>query len=1015
MTTPTTKDEFFQALGENRNRPKGRATAAVAEELVEAAEEFGDPEVTVSALVELMRAYHGSGEAVKYPVAFARLLQLWDENPKAFDDSETHHLFWFFKWVTSGLLSTPDVPLASVRGWIAEMRRRYLDAGHDLQAVYAQEFFLARQLGDGEELAYELWATRGRTEFSDCAACEARARAGHHIRRGADEQALAELQPTFEGRHTCDEEPHNSQALALLPLLRLGRLDEARAAHLTGYRKVRGREAELTPVGRHLEFCALTGNEARGLELLSQNRSLFDFVAAPSSSLDFLTGVEVLLARLVGSGHGQLPCAGPLGRQWTVASLRDTVAGRADALAARFDARNGNGAVSARRRERLAAAPLAVQLNLGVQISALDPSAGPGAGAGATATVPVPARTGAAAAPGVETPEDFTELVAELRRLVRIGHPGTRVLWDAVLERAADGGAGVDDLLRGELATELAQRAYSGKDWDGCLTLEREAGEHYARAGRPARAIASEARLAWCAATRGDLARADAPAAAEAAWPVLDELLARIEALAAAGFADDEAEREVQGRKLAVRQCRLLTARHALHRAEGPEQQAHWSALFAAEAQAVIVEGTATDRPLAVSAAHEVLADFRTGSGDPAEGEASARRAVEIFTERDWPWRMQRGRLLLAIALSAQGRFAEATAEAQQGLSEVSPEADPRELTSLHLVLGNASLRARQFPTAVRAFSEAAARLDREGDALKALHTRWELSRALRAQGSTGDAVAVLESLLDRPVPGDPTDPAALADPTDPADRGSADGGAPGTPSEAEQLTAQIRSDLAVSLLALGEPREAAREYLLLADAVSRWSDGLALTSAAAGAAGALAAAGNWEEARAALERALTANAAAPCVPALTEALRTFAVEAVDARGAAALAEALDCLDRADRLREDFPDAAAEQFVSAVVDMAQCSSTRGQVYAAAGRAEEALAAFDLAISGYDREGHTTALPRFEAVRMAALMEGRHLGRVPAARERLAKAAAEADAAGRAPVAATLRRIRDGLG
>ncbi len=1000
MTTPTTRDEFFQALNENRNRPKGRATAAVAEELVEAAEEFGDPEVTVSALVELMRAYHGSGESVKYPVAFARLLRLWDEDPKAFDESETHSLFWFFKWVSSGLLSTPDVPLASVRGWIAEMRRRYLAAGHDLQPVYAQEYFLARQLGENEELAHELWATRGRTEFSDCAACEARARAGHHIRHGADEQGLAELQPTFDGRHTCDEEPHNSQALALLPLLRLGRLDEARAAHLTGYRKVRGREAELTPVGRHLEFCALTGNEARGLELLAQNRPLFDFAASPSSSLDFLTGVEVLLARLVGTGHGQLPCAGPLGKQWTVASLRDTVAAQADELAARFDVRNGNGAVSARRRERLAARPLVAQLNLGVQISALEQ--------------PVGVRTGPAAssvgaeAPGVQAPEDFAELVAELRRLVRIGHPGTQALWAAVLERADDAGDAVDDLLRGEIATEVAQRAYNDKDWDACAALEREAVEHYTRGNLLARTIAAEARLAWCGATREDLDPEAAAAAAEAAWPVLDELLARIEALAGSGLATDEEQGEVLGRKLAVRQCRLLTARHAFRRArhwaEPAEQRAHWSGLFTAEAQALIAEGTASDRPFVVSVTHEVLAEFQARVGDPVVGEASARRAVEIFTERDWPWRMYRGRMLLALALNRQQRFAEATAEAQLGLSEATPDAEPKELTSLHLLLGNAALRAGQFPTAVRAFSEAAARLDRDGGALPAMHTRWELSRALRAQGSTGDAVAVLESLLDRSAPEAPSP--ATADATDDATS---------TPTEAEQLTAQIRSDLATSLLALGEPRDAAREYLLLADAVSRWSDGLALTSAAAGAAGALAAAGNWEEARAALERALTANAAAPCLPALTDALRSLAVEAVDARGAAAAEEALGYLDRADRLREEFPDAAAEQFVSAAVDMAQCSFTRGQVHATAGHAEEALAAFDLAITGYDQEGHATALPRFEAVRMAALMEGRNLGRVPAARERLAKAAAEADAAGRAPVATTLRRIRDSLG
>ncbi|WP_042391835.1 tetratricopeptide repeat protein [Streptacidiphilus carbonis] len=991
MTAPTTKEEFFQALGENRDRPKGRATAAIAEELVEAAEAFGDPEVTVSALVELMGAYHGSGESVKYPVAFARLLRLWDENPQAFDEHETHRLFWFFKWVGAGLLSTPDVPLASIRGWITEMRRRYTEAGHDLQPVYAQEYSLARHLDQGEELAYELWATRGRSRFSDCAACEARDRADHHIRNGADRQALAELEPTLDGRQGCDEEPHNSQALALLPLLRLGEFDRARAAHLTGYRKVRGQEAELSAVGQHLEFCALTGNEARGLELLAQNRALFDFTAAPSSRLRFLTGVEVLLARLAETGHGQLPCAGPLARpEWTVAQIREEVTREADELASRFDARNGNDAVSARRRERLAVRPLTAQLNLGVQTSA--PAQASADAASARPAVP------AASAVPVEVPQDFAELVAEIRRLDRTGDPRARTLWDALLDRVAAADAepdadALDALLRGEIASELAQRASKDEDWNGCAARLREAVEHYTRAGRPARSIASESRLAWCEATGKDVAAA----AAAAAWPVLDGLLARIGALIDAGFDTAEEEREALLRRLVVRQSRVLTARHALLRTDGPEQHTRWAEVFTAEAQTLIAEGAAVDPPTHVSMAHEILAEFQATHGAPVEGEASARRAVAVFTEQGWPWRLHRGRLLLGLALGAQGRYDEAVGELERGLAEATSDVPDVELTPLHRMLGNMALRAKQYPTAVRAYSEAAARLDREGHALQALEARWQLSRALRAQGSTGDAVAVLETLLD------PVGPAA-------PDRGAE----PAEPSEAEQLTAQIRVDLANALLQLGEPLDAAKEFLQLADAVSRWPEKGPLTSAASGAAGALAQAGNWDGARAALERALASNAEAPCIPDLTDTLRTLAGEAIDARGAEAAEEALGYLDQADRLREEFAEAAAEQFVSVDVDRAQCLFIRGQVHASVGNPDQALAAFEQTAAEYDRAGYAEASPRFEALRRAALVEARLMDRTPAARDRLDRAAAEADKAGLPEAAAALRRQRDSL-
>ncbi|MDH6109272.1 tetratricopeptide (TPR) repeat protein [Kitasatospora sp. MAP12-15] len=1004
-TTPSTRDEFFAALHENQNRPKGRATAAIAEELVDAAEGFGDPEVTVSTLVELMRAYYGSGEVVKFPVAFARLLQLWDADQKTFDEHEAHRLFWYFKWVASGLLSTPDVPLASIRGWIAEMRRRYQAAGHDLQPVHAQEYHLAAQLGENEQLAYELWATRGRTGFSDCAACEARQRAVHHLRRGEDERGLAELQPTFDGNHTCDDEPHSSQALALLPLLRLGRFDEARAAHLTGYRKVRGQEAELVPLGRHLMFCALTGNEARGLELLAQNRASFGFMGAPADRLQFLTAVEALLSRLVETGHGALPCPGPLGTEWTAAALRDDVAVQAGELAARFDARNGNDTVSTRRQEQLALRPLVAQLNLGVQTSVL---ARPTEAAATDAPSTDTSSSGVPAAGSTELPEDFAELLAEARRLDRSGHPRGKALWDAVIERAegADAAA-ADEFVRGEIASELAQRAAQRDDWAACAARLGEAVELYAKAGQEAWKIAAEARVAWCATVRED-DDAAAVAAAEAAWPLLDELLPRVEALPADGLDTEEQRRELLSRQLVVRHCRVFTARHAMRHATGPEQHARWSGTFTTEAQGLIDWG-AEDGLTQTAVVHEVLAEFRSTHGAAVEGEANARRAVEIFEEQDWRWRIPRARLLLALALGEQDRHAEAMGELERALAQAPADLPAEELTPLHRMLGGMALSTRQYQTAVRALSEAAARLDREGQALDARGTRLQLGRALCAQGSVGDGVAVLESLLD------PAGPAGQAEPAGPGAPEHADGaGTDREPSQSEQLTAQIRADLAGALLSLGEPRDAAVQYLHLADIAERWPEKGLLTSAAAGAAGALALAGNWDGAKAALERALESNRAAPALPDLTDALRTLAVEAVDARGADAAGEALGYLAEADRLREEFPDAAREQFRSVDVDLAQCLHIRGRVHAATGRSEEALAAFEQTIAVYDRAGHATSPPRFEALRMAALMEGRALERTTAARIRLDKAAAEADAAGLPEAASTLRRLRNGL-
>ncbi|MBS2533246.1 hypothetical protein KGQ20_10720, partial [Catenulispora sp. NF23] len=621
-----TKEEFFGALRENRERADGRAKAAIAEEIADEAEVFGDDEVTATALVELMSSYHGSGERVKYPVVFARLLRLWDRNPKAFDDWEAHRVFWYFKWVGAGLLTTPDVPLAAIRGWIGEMRKRYEAADYGLQPVYGQLYSLAQHLGEGEELAYELWATRGRTRMSDCEACEARSRAEYHFGLGQDELGMAELEATLDGRNTCDEEPHASQTAALLPLVRLGRTDEARGAHLASYRAVRGREAYLALVGRHLEFCALTGNQARGLELLSQNRALFGFTSAPLSRLEFLTKVEVLLRRLVAAGHADTPCGGPLGREWTVTELLESVAADADALVARFDARNGNATMSGRRAEQLAEQPLVAELNLGVRAAVLE---------GAQTALSVPSAGSAAAAsqaPETAVPDDFAALVAETLRLDRQFHPDSRRLWDSLLERVDGADADlVTDVLRGEIATERAGRAHRERDWDAIDTHFLEAAACYERADRPDRRIASLARVQWNKANRGDQ-DTDAAVVAEQAWPELNALLGQIDTLLAdGGAAAYLADAQVQ--KLVVHQSRVFAARNAAIHAAAPADRERWLAVFRAEAERMVREGTGLNAPERLALVMEAVAEYDATHEDPKAAEPLARHALQTFTD----------------------------------------------------------------------------------------------------------------------------------------------------------------------------------------------------------------------------------------------------------------------------------------------------------------------------------------------------------------------------------------------
>ena len=137
---PQNTDELFQALQENDQRPYGRTRTVTAEELVDAAEQFAEPGPLVHALLELQEAYTYGSEPRKSPVVFARLLTLFDEQPDVFDERLRHMLFWRFKWVSNALRALPEIPLASLRQWLTEMRDRYEKAGLGLQPYYGQAY-----------------------------------------------------------------------------------------------------------------------------------------------------------------------------------------------------------------------------------------------------------------------------------------------------------------------------------------------------------------------------------------------------------------------------------------------------------------------------------------------------------------------------------------------------------------------------------------------------------------------------------------------------------------------------------------------------------------------------------------------------------------------------------------------------------------------------------------------------------------------------------------------------------
>ncbi|MGV4988287.1 tetratricopeptide repeat protein [Streptomyces sp. NRAIS3] len=499
MSEITDFDALRRAMAENGEQPEGPARNARAERLLAEAEGLGVPLAVIEALGHQLKVYNYSSEKDKMFVPFARLLRMWDERPEDFDAYEAHSLHWVFKWMSAGMLDQPHIPLASIEKWLGEMEHRYRLAGHSERAVRSAEFSVAAHVGDltRAERAYAAWLAADRDAMADCHACELHGQGFWQAELGRDEEALELWRPVLEGEFACAHEPHTVLASSLAPLLRLGRVEEARAHHLRGLRLVRPMESMRGAYADHVEFCALTGNEARALELLAERPAYFTDTGHPRSRLDFMAVVALLMDRLTELGLAGQRVPGPVGRTWTAGELAAHARVETLDLAGRFDRRNGTSHVGDRARARMAQRPLVDRLPLGVRTVRPAP---------APVTAPPPPQ-----APGEP---DLAALLAEARRLSETLRPHALQAWAAVARAAR--GAELEPRDRAEIADHEAM----ARGPEGIELFERAAAL-YAEAGDPGEALAARARGAYVRALTGEV-----DLALRTVTPLYDEALA---------------------------------------------------------------------------------------------------------------------------------------------------------------------------------------------------------------------------------------------------------------------------------------------------------------------------------------------------------------------------------------------------------------------------------------------------------------------------------------------------------
>ncbi|MEU9250767.1 tetratricopeptide repeat protein [Streptomyces sp. NPDC048270] len=796
--TSLTRQEIEQGLAENRESPGGTARNTHAEALVAAAEASGDRALFRETLDNLINAYLWSSESSKLLVPFARLLQEYDNDPGAFSEWDAHSLFWQFKWVAAAIADSPGVPLESATGWLDEMERRYRIAGYSERPVREAELWLADATGDDARArqAFERWMAAERDDMSDCRACELNGQGQYAVLRGEDAQALEIWAPVLTGEETCAEEPHRVLASSLLPLLRLGRTDEARSHHVRGYRLARGNESLLPSVAKHIEFCALTGNESRGLEILAEHASHAGPLANADDQLAFHGGVLVLLRRLRELGHGQSPAVPYDGAPHTVSELYEVLRTGALGIARQFDARNGTTRASDRFLARIGRQPLVPQLPLGVRSAAL-------------------ARPAGSAAPAAPSPPaestGFAELVERARQARDLGHPGADALWAEVAVRAG-AEPEPDPLVAADLADHraLAAAKRGAAEAPELLTAVRDG---YRALGRADRAALADLRLASVAAQSGA-----APAEVR-----------RLLAVALRAAESLDAREPLRARRIALAELAAIRVESYLRSAEatGDEEHGHGHAALAAELTCFAAAYGDSLADLAAEA-EEMLGRIALSQGDPEQAVALLAAAAVRAAGAGRPWQAVDALVLRAGVLTQLDRPEEAEQAARSALEHADEVTDAEAQGVLRLTLADVLLRrgeaaqaAGHALTGVHWFDQAG--LTADGGA----QARLLLARAYAQDGRAAEAAEVLQSAL------------------------------PDLLEHGEEQAVSAREFLGGLLRRLTEFRAAAEQFLLAAETAKEWEDPRPQAGLAQSAADTLSDAGLGAEAVAAYERAL--------------------------------------------------------------------------------------------------------------------------------------------------------------
>ncbi len=333
------------------------ATTAILERAIRLAQTHRDLDLEFEAKLALVRNADFIGRHDLALATYPWLLQQVDAYPERFD---RYSVLWQYKWMISALVHFPAVSRAQIEGAYNDLKSRYEQYGEPMKTLYYLAYDLYYDLGDlrrAAELYAQFKATpERRGALMDCRACVTNTEVHYLEGIGEWEAALAKAKPILAGTQSCHSVPQSTYSKILSGALLRGDLETAEAAYRKGIRLLKPALDDLGYFPSHMLYNALAGGFTKALSLFGQGAPLAAATRNMTNRFYFALAASVLFRRLAQNGRKifllTFPEDHPLYTESRKVQVEDAAlhySEDAAALAAGFDARNGN----SRHRERL--------------------------------------------------------------------------------------------------------------------------------------------------------------------------------------------------------------------------------------------------------------------------------------------------------------------------------------------------------------------------------------------------------------------------------------------------------------------------------------------------------------------------------------------------------------------------------------------------------------------------------------------------------------------------------------